>query len=408
MQIKLSRLIYFALLLCIVLMTAGIGSAESVGVYDNAGTWALWNTSTDLADIVGFGWAGTEPMVGDWNADGITDIGIYNVAGNNFLLRTDFGFDVIGLGWPGVTPLVGDWNGDGADEVGVYNNEGTWALWNTETNSADIVGFGWAGTEPMVGDWNADGVTDIGIYNIAGNNFLLRTDSGFDVIGLGWSGVTPIVGDWKGDGADEVGVYNNEGTWALWNTDTNSADLVGFGWAGTEPIVGDWNLDGATELGIYDRGGNNFLLQNNSGFDVVGVGWEGVTPVVGIWNTDHAWFGSVAHYSALLETNLDEISVTMNNRNYVALATIGQKIMDDTQTALEDNGRYTVSPMFQEAQSEWALSLTDLNNVGKYTTLIAKDLKAGIDDPENIGMWITYSDSAIYHMNRAVELMSNV
>jgi hypothetical protein len=91
---------------------------------------------------------------------------------------------------------VGDWNGDGKDDVGVYNNAGTWALWNTATNSVDIVGFGWAGTKPVVGDWDGDGVTEVGIYNTGGNNFLLQKDSGSGSVGLGWTGVTPCVGCW--------------------------------------------------------------------------------------------------------------------------------------------------------------------------------------------------------------------
>ena len=256
---------------------------HTVGVYNNEGTWALWNIDTNSADIVGFGWPGTAPIVGDWDGDGVNEVGVYNTDGNNFLIQNDSEFDVIGLGWSGITPVVGDWNGDGADEVGVYNNAGTWALWNTDTNSADIFGFGWEGAQPIVGDWDGDGVTELGIYNTAGNNFLIQTDSGFDVIGLGWPGVVPVVGDWNGDGPDEVGVYNNEGTWALWNTRTNSADIVGFGWAGAEPVVGDWDGDGITEIAIYNTGGNNFLIQNDSEFDVIGLGWSGVTPVVGYW-----------------------------------------------------------------------------------------------------------------------------
>ncbi|MDD4247620.1 MAG: NosD domain-containing protein, partial [Methanosarcina sp.] len=208
----------------------GSKAPEEVGVYNNAGTWALWNTATKSADIVGFGWAGTKPIVGDWEGDGGIEVGIYNNAGNNFMLQTDAGLKVIGLGWSGVTPVVGDWNGDGKDDVGVYNNAGTWALWNTATNSVDIVGFGWAGSKPIVGDWDGDGVTEVGIYNNAGNNFMLQTDAGLKEIGLGWEGVTPVVGDWNGDGKDDVGVYNNAGTWALWNTATNSVDIVGFGW----------------------------------------------------------------------------------------------------------------------------------------------------------------------------------
>jgi hypothetical protein len=169
--------------------------------------------------------------------------------------------------------------------VGVYDNTGTWALWNSTSNSADLVGFGFANTTPVVGDWNSDVKTDVGIYNKVGNNFLIRYPNGtFAVIGLGWTGVTPVIGDWNGDGKDEVGVYNNIGTWALWNSTSNSADLVGFGFANTAPVVGDWNGDGKTDVGIYNKGGNNFLLRNASGTTAIGLGWTGVTPVVGRWS----------------------------------------------------------------------------------------------------------------------------
>jgi hypothetical protein len=263
---------------------------KTIGVYDNAGIWALRNASAPGgADIVGFGFANTVPVVGDWNGDGKTDVGVYNVAGNNFLLRNpDSTPTIIGLGFAGATPVVGDWNGAGTTKVGVYNGIGTWALNNASApGGADIVGFGFANTVPVVGDWNGDGKTDVGIYNKGGNNFLLRntsSTSGFDVIGLGWAGVTPVVGDWNGDGKAKVGVYDNAGTWALWNSTSSSADIVGFGFTNSAPVVGDWNSDSKTDVGIYNKGGNNFLLRNTSatsGLDIIGLGWTGVTPVVG-------------------------------------------------------------------------------------------------------------------------------
>ena len=82
---------------------------DEVGVYDNAGTWALWNSTTGAADIVGFGWANSTPVVGDWNGNGKTEVGIYNKGGNNFFIKIDSGATAIGLGWTGVTPVVGHW-----------------------------------------------------------------------------------------------------------------------------------------------------------------------------------------------------------------------------------------------------------------------------------------------------------
>jgi len=82
---------------------------EEVGVYDNAGNWALWDQGTNSAIVTVFGWVNTRPVVGDWNGDNTTELGIYNTAGDNFLVQTDSGYDVIGLGWAGVTPVVGAW-----------------------------------------------------------------------------------------------------------------------------------------------------------------------------------------------------------------------------------------------------------------------------------------------------------
>lgn len=264
-----------------------IEDTDTVGVY-NAGTWALWNLSSGYLDLVGFGWSGTKPVVGDWDGDDEIEVGIYDPVNYRFLLRLDSGsYQTIPLGWAGVTPVIGDWNGNGIDEPGVYDNAGTWALWNRNTNSADIVGFGWANTKPVVGDWNNDGATEVGIYNTNGNNFLLKTGSTYQTIGLGWAGVTPVIGDWNGDGTDEPGVYNNAGTWALWNRITNSAYTVGFGWSGTTPVVGHWTgVEGKTGVGIFEASNNRFLLRVDSGLDPVFIdlGWSGVAPVIGHWN----------------------------------------------------------------------------------------------------------------------------
>ena len=224
-----------------------------IAIYDNKGTWAIervgWQDCGSIMnsnEVIGFGWSGVEPIVGDWNGDGFKEIGIYNRAGNNFLIPIDdqFNYKIIGLGWYGVTPVVGDFDGDGDDDVGVYDNKGTWAL-NTN-NGVTIMGFGWAGTEPVVGDWNGDGIDEVGIYNRPGNNFLVPKGSSFQIIGLGWSGVMPIVGNWDSDINDEVGVYDPKtSTFAL----AGQKPFV-FGKSGSQPIVGDVDFDGITEVGV--------------------------------------------------------------------------------------------------------------------------------------------------------------
>ena len=74
--------------------------------------------------IRALGQAGDLPVVGDWNGDGVDDLGVYRAG--TFYLDSDgdgtLGPEdaVIPKGGPGDLPVVGDWDGDGVDEVGVY------------------------------------------------------------------------------------------------------------------------------------------------------------------------------------------------------------------------------------------------------------------------------------------------
>lgn len=115
------------------------------------------------------GVAGDVPLVGDWNADGITEVGFlrqgflwvldYN---GDYVITTEPGPDiVIALGgYPGDKPMVGDWNGNLGDEPGFFRQGFLWALDYTGerqfTNSPPDLQFafgGIAGDKPLSGKW---------------------------------------------------------------------------------------------------------------------------------------------------------------------------------------------------------------------------------------------------------------
>ena len=80
--------------------------------------------------------------------------------------------DVVeGLGQKGDLPIVGDFNGDGIDELGVYR-DGTWII-DTNGNGAidaddQVFRLGGPGDKPVVGDWDGNGTSDPGIYHDQG------------------------------------------------------------------------------------------------------------------------------------------------------------------------------------------------------------------------------------------------
>ena len=84
--------------------------------------------------------------------------------GDGRLTDKDASFE---FGQKGDLPIVGDFDGDGVDEIGVYR-DGKWIIdinHNHQIDAQDMVfEMGGYGDKPVVGDWNGDGKDDPGTY----------------------------------------------------------------------------------------------------------------------------------------------------------------------------------------------------------------------------------------------------
>jgi serine-aspartate repeat-containing protein C/D/E len=258
-----------------------------------------------------FGIPGAIPVVGDWNGDGRSEIGLF-YKGEWFLdLNGNRQWDAedlwAKLGVYGDRPIVGDWDGDGKDDIGVFGPE--WAgdprhlsaepglpdsanarvpkpddqirpknpppnpdqatdgerlmrLGAKGRERADLIDhvfqFGGANDVPIAGDWNGDGIRSVGIYRNGKWYFDMdgdgRWSDGDQVATFGQEGDIPIVGDFNGDGIEEIGIYR-AGRWIIdtnGNRQIDAADReIDLGTAEDKPIVGDWNGDGIDEPGLY-------------------------------------------------------------------------------------------------------------------------------------------------------------
>ena len=110
--------------------------------------------------------------------------------------------------------VTGDWNGDGVDNIGTYQN----GQWKLDTNGDgrisvgdQVVEFGQAGDIPVVGDFNGDGVDQIGVFRGGkwhlDTNGDLQRDHRDQAFQLGTDGDQPVVADFDGDGIDDIAVY---------------------------------------------------------------------------------------------------------------------------------------------------------------------------------------------------------
>jgi hypothetical protein len=275
-----------------------------------SGQWTLGYRAAESKPVappreIIFGMAGALPVTGDFNGDGITELGVY--------LRGEWFLDLNGngewdpedlwalLGTDEDLPVTGDWDGDGKDDIGVFGPE--WAgdpramlaepglpdsdnspknkPKNIPPDSAEatdrprllqrsiagprrsdvvdhVFRFGVHGDIPVTGDWNGDGIRSIGVFHDGRWRLDLDGDgrwtSADGIITFGTAGDLPVVGDFNGDGIDDLAVYRR-GTWYIDSNGDRQLDASdrGFTMGGATdiPVAGDWNGDGSDEPGLY-------------------------------------------------------------------------------------------------------------------------------------------------------------
>ena len=227
---------------------------DTTGVFrpSNGLLYLKYSNTTGFADVaINYGVQGDYPVVGDWDGDGSTSIGVYR--NGSFYLRNSntvgFAELVFAFGTPGDQPIAGDWNGDGIDTIGVFRTStGQFLLRNSNTAGTAEISFdlGNTGDVGMAGDWNGDGIDTTGVFRpSSGVIFLKNTNStGFADLALNYGspGDQPVTGDWNNDGVDTIGVYR-DGIFYLRNSNTvGFADLsFALGVPGDLPIAGNWN-----------------------------------------------------------------------------------------------------------------------------------------------------------------------
>ncbi len=217
-----------------------------------------------------FGAIDDTPIAGDWNNKGVAEIGVFRTSTRTFYL------DYNGNGvWNGKTvdrqyafgaigdiPIAGDWNNNGITEIGVfrpstrtfyldYNGNG---VWNGKTVDRQYA-FGAIGDIPIAGDWNNNGITEIGVFRPSTRTFYLDYNGNgvFNGTGtdrqfaFGATGDIPVTGDWNDNGVSKIGVfrpsihtfyldYNGNGVFNGAGTDR----VYDFGEVNDVPVGGKW------------------------------------------------------------------------------------------------------------------------------------------------------------------------
>ena len=271
----------------------------------NGAQWTIPTGQPGQSRTFVFGTLKGKPIAGDFNGDGIDDVGVFidgdwfiDANGNGVWDNADLWLK---LGAKHDLPIVGDWDGDGKSDVGIFgpsweedpralaaepglpdpentkrsapknvppqphqSTDGDRTLKRTRNGRmrSDLIDhvfrFGVAGDVPLAGDWNGDGIQTIGLFS--GGTWYLDTNGdgsfgeGDKVVDYGLSSDIPIVGDFDGDGRTELGVYRR-GTWYIDRDHSGQLEphdrAYDLGSVDDQPVVGDWDGDGRDEPALY-------------------------------------------------------------------------------------------------------------------------------------------------------------
>lgn len=187
------------------------GGGAEVGVFRRTSTGQLLVRRGDGSTATMVAGSGIdEPVVGDWDGDGLMDPGTWSPRTKVFTLAGEAGHFTLKQGVRGDRPVAGDWDGDGRWEVGV--RRGSKFRLRSAAGLVTVVALGNKRDIAVTGDWNGDGVTDLGVYDPTTSVFTLRTvTSGKVVISTvahGSVGDLPAVGDWNADGITDLGTWS--------------------------------------------------------------------------------------------------------------------------------------------------------------------------------------------------------
>jgi Tol biopolymer transport system component len=158
------------------------------------------------------------PLAGDFNGDGCDTLSIYRPSEARFYIMNNLGENEGGLGAAdysflfgnvGDKPVVGDWDGDGIDEIGLHR-ETTGFFYYRNTLTTGVADgqlfFGDPGDRFVAGDWGVvDGVDTPGMFRPSNSTFYFRhtltqgnADSQFTWTGAGMNWL-PVSGDFTLD-----------------------------------------------------------------------------------------------------------------------------------------------------------------------------------------------------------------
>ena len=120
---------------------------------------------------------------------------------------------------------------------------------------------------------------------------------------------------------------------------------------------------------------------------------------------DEIWESSVRKYVAFFIDILDDMITSKQKADFYALKRLAERLIKQTDLALEEDKNYNLSPVFQEIENKWISGLMAYQIGGKCARDFAIDAKNGNVNAESGAMSAGFIDEGGNHIEKVGELL---
>jgi hypothetical protein len=261
-QLKSEYLYAGSRLLAVEDANANVAPPSDLAVFrPDTGVWWIINAVGNYAAIQ-FGTTGDQPVPGDFDGDGKTDLSIFrpDPANQWWIYRSsDNSSYAVPFGSSSTDKTApADYDGDGKTDIAVYRpSNGTWYILQSSTGTVSYPQFGNSYDVPAAADYDGDGKADLGVWRTTTDptttNVMYSSNSSNGALQyyqFSGSSTQVVSCDYDGDGKADYAVRSGA-NWLIKYSSTGATDSVPWQLAGDTPVQNDFDGDGKCDIAVW-------------------------------------------------------------------------------------------------------------------------------------------------------------
>jgi len=239
-------------------------SSPGIAVWRPAsGEWLVKDSAAPAAAI---GTAGSVPVPGDYDGDGLADFAVYRPSDAAWTMKRsrDGGLVNRQFGTPDDLPVQADYDGDGKTDFAVWTPAtGTWSIVASGSDNTLTVKLGSKADKPSPEDFDGDGRADVAVWRPKTRTFrfINSSDEQTRTVSIPTSGL-PVAADYDGDGKADPAVRSGS-TWTILQSLTGTFETIDWQLSTDTAVPCDYDGDGKADIAVWRPSTGTWLIRES-------------------------------------------------------------------------------------------------------------------------------------------------